>query len=207
MQGKDEPIPELGNRTWAELEVIEGETGHILFKDQIRQRSPDGWRAVDVRVRVTRPEDSLRARALARAWFAEMKLDPDRDLDTFQEMEQLCLLALALRTAKPPHAQLATHDELARGFDEGSLQDVLGRINVYKTLLDPRDSALTEDQIFAKIVAVAKRGHLGPLTDIAGHEQPSFLLRMAEEALRSPRVRSGLQSLETSTPAPSASTS
>lgn len=208
MRGKDDPIPELGNRTWKELEVIDGESGHLLFRDQVRERQRDGsWKAVDVRVRVTRPEDSMRARAAARGWFTELKLDPDRDVDMFAELEQLCLLALALRTAKEPHSQLATHDELARSFDEGPLQDVLGRINVYKRLLDPRESQLSEEEVFAKIVAVAKRGHLGPLTDIAGHEQPSFIVRMAEEALRSPRVQSWLQSLETSTLEPSPSSS
>lgn len=207
MHGTDDPIPELGNRTWAELEVVDGESGHVLFKDQIRQRTGSGWKAIDIRVRVTRPEDSIRARAAARGWANELKLDPDRDQDMLAEIEQICLLSLAIRTAKAPHAQLASHDELARDFDEGSLQDVLGRINVYKRLLDPRDSALTEEEIFKRIVAVAKRGHLGPLTDIAGHEQPSFVVRMAELACGSQKVQSWLQSLETSTPEPSPSAS
>jgi hypothetical protein len=203
MQGKDDPIPELGGRTWAELEVIDGESGHVLFRDQIRQRTKEGWKAIDIRVRVTRPEDSLRARSDARVWFAALKLDPDRDQDMLAEIEQICLLSLAIRTAKPPHAQLATHEELARDFDEGSLQDVLGRINVYKHLLDPREPELDADTVFRKVVAVAEVGHLGPLTDIAGHEQPSFLLRMARLACDSPTVQSWLQSRESSMPGPS----
>ncbi len=207
MHGDSEPIPELGNRTWAELEVIDGESGHVLFKDQIRQRTREGWKAIEIRVRVTRPEDSLRARATARAWATELKLDPDRDQDMLAEIEQICLLALAIRTAKAPHPQLATHEELARDYDEGSLQDVLGRINVYKHLLDPRDAGLSEEDVFKRIVAVAKRGHLGPLTDIAGHEQPSFIVRMAALACDSPTLCSWLQSLESSMPAPSVSTS
>lgn len=198
--GKDEAIPELGNRTWAELETVEDETGALLFKDELKKRTPDGWTQIPIRVRIPRPKHLLKARAEARGKFAELKLDPERDRDVFDELEQLCILALAIRTAEKPHAQFADVEELSQNYDDAALQDVLGRIAVYRQLVDPRDSKLTEDQMFEKIHAVAKRGHLGPLTDIAGPEQPSFIIFMAEQAMSSPKAAAWRQSLESSTP-------
>jgi len=195
-QAQEKPIPEMGNRTWSELEVIPSESGHILFQDQLRERTPGGeWKTIPVRVRIPRPKDNILARADARKWFGELKnLDPEKDADLFEEMEQLCLLAKAIRTFEPPHPQLATHDELASDFDEATLQDILGRISVYRQLLDPRDSNLTEDELWTKILAVVRVGHLGPLTGIAGHEQPSCVLFMASQALLSPKGRSFVES-------------
>lgn len=203
MQANTTPIPELGGRTWEELEVLEAEDGHQLFQDQIRQRKRSGWEAIEVRVRVPRPGEKFEARAEARKLFTEHKLDPDRDSDVLAELEQVCMLARAIRTAKAPHSQFATYDELLREFDEVSLQDVLGRIKVYEALLDPRESKLTDEQIFEKVVAISRLGNLGPLVDIVGHEQPSCVVRMADLALSSPRVQSWLQSLESSIRAPS----
>lgn len=204
MQANNTPIPELGNRTWEELEVLDAEDGHRLFKDQIRERTANGWKAIDVRVRVPRPGEKFEARAEARKLFTQKGLDPDRDADVLAELEQICLLARAVRTEKKPHSQFATYDELLTGYDEVSLTDVLGRIKVYEALLDPRESKLTEEQIFVKVVAIARLGNLGPLVDIVGHEQPSCVVRMADLALSSPKLQSWLQSLESSTPAPSA---
>lgn len=206
MQTPEEPIPELGNRTWQELEPLKDDQGHLLFRDQLRRRNKDGtFEAIPVRVRVPRPHHHGEARAQARAWGIRLKLDQDHDADMFAELEQLCLLSRAVRTDAPPHAQFADAEELAERFDEGSLQDVLGRLPVYKRLLDPREQRIDDDKLFDVVVKVARQGHLGPLTDIAGHEQPSFLLRMAELACRSPTVQSWQLSQENLMPGPSRS--
>lgn len=200
------PIPELGNRTFAELEVIEDDSDHsLLFKDQIRRRQRDGtWKAEPVRVRIVRGKLLAMCRAKARAWFRDNGLDEDRDKDLFDDIEQAHILALAIRTPTPPHAQYADVEELLQDYDEASLQDVLSRISVYRQLLDPRESNLTEEDVWQKIAAVARREHLGPLADIAGHEQASCVIFMARMALQSPTGQSWLQSTETSTPDPSA---
>jgi hypothetical protein len=197
----EDRIQELGGRTWAELEIIPGEDGHMLVRDQIRERDPasGAWRAIPVRVRIPRAMDLIRARADARAWFATFKdLDADRDAETFEEMEQLCLLALAIRTAQPPHAQLVECDELATRYEEASLRDLLGRLRTYRDMLDPRVSVKDENDFWHLIASVARVGHLGPLTDIAGHEQPSCVIFMARQALQSPTGQSWLQSQESS---------
>lgn len=194
-------IKELGNRTWAELEIIPGEDGHMLVRDQIRERDPasGAWRATEVRVRIPRPMDLIRARSDARAWFAQFKdLDAERDAELFEEMEQIALLARSIRTATAPHAQLAERDELATRYEEASLRDLLGRLRVYRDLLDPRVAVTSDDDFWHLIASVARVGHLGPLTDIAGHEQPSCVLFMARQALQSPTGQSWLQSQENS---------
>lgn len=205
MQKLSDPIPELGGRTWEELEVVTHGDGHLLFADKIRRRKRDGTlEEIPVRVRVVRVKELAEARAETRAWFARHKeLDADRDKDLFDDLEQVCILAHAVRTNDPPYSQFASADELARDYDEASLQDLIGRINVMRQLIDPRESCLTPDQVWSKIFAVAKRGHLLPLTDIAGHEQPSCVVFMASQALLSPMGQSWQRSFESSMPAPS----
>lgn len=195
-----EPIPELGGRTWEELEIVDHGDGHLLFKDAIRRKTKDGSVQMEpIRVSILRVPEIARARADCRRWFAELRLDEDRDKDIFDELEQVCMLAMAVRTAEPPYAQLATAEELARDYDEVSLQDVIGRIQVLRQQLDVRESHLTEDELWQKVFAVAQRGHLFPLTDIAGPEQPSCIVFMAEQAMNSPRGQSWLQSVGSST--------
>ena len=198
---QDQPIPELGGRSWAELEAARHDSGKLMFRDQLRRRGPDGSPEVtDVRVCVPSVQDHVQARVEAVAWFAKNAgLDRERDSELFDEVEQVCLLARCVRTAKAPHSQFADAEELGQ-YDEAALQDILGRLTVYKRLVDVREAVVTEDDFWLKVVAVAKAGHLLPLTDIAGHEQPSFIVRMAREACSSPTGRSWLQSSATSTP-------
>lgn len=208
MRDDQQRIPELGNRTWDELEVIEHPDGGLLFKDEIRRKLPKGWERVPVRVRVPRPAHNVEARANARRLFAQNKdLDPERDKDMFDELEQFCLLSIAIRDPESL-GQHADPEELAAQYDEESLKDVLERMQVYKRLLDPRDEIGDDtDKFWLTLLKVDRVGHLGPLTDIAGREQPSFVLRTVREALKSPTAPSFVRSRGTSTPAPSASTS
>lgn len=201
LRKSEEPIPELGNRTWTELELVEDEQGRILFKDQIRQRGKDGWKAVPVRVRVPRTPDLLKARRDARALVTAEKLDEVKDKDLFLGIEQACIVAVCLRTAEAPHGQFLDAQDLLADFDESGVVDVLARINHYKELVNPRPPVdLTEEQVFDLVLALRRHGNLGPLVDIAGDAQPSFIMRMAELAWSCPTVQSYARSLVTSTP-------
>jgi hypothetical protein len=202
----DTKIAEVGGKTWAELEVVEGEDGHQLVRDCIREKVPGAERTRDVpvMVRIPRPMDLVTARVDARMAFAKHKaLDADRDEDLFGEIEQLCILAKAIRTLGPPHAQLATWEELASRYEEGSIQEILGHVTVYRQMADPRLPIKTEDDLWLAVASVARAGHLGPLTGIAGPDQPSCVLFMARMALLSPTGAAWLQSLENSTQEPS----
>ena len=198
-----EGVPGFGGASWEELELIRHESGRLLFPDKLRRRDEKG-NVVETKVRVwvPVPDDSVRARTEARGWFkAQKDLDPDRDKALFEEMEQVCLLARSLRTYEAPHSQLMQHGELA-GYDEGGLKDIQERINAYKALIDPREPITTEDAFWRMLSEVARKGDVLPLLDIVGHEQPSCIVRMAREALRSPTAPSWLRSAETSTPEP-----
>lgn len=193
-------LDRLGGRTWDELETFEDTDGRLTFADQIRRRKPGGWEAIPVRVRVPRPRDLLAARKNAREYFAGAKLDETKDHDLFVEVEQLAIMALAIREGAEPHGQLADIDDLARNFDEASIRDIQSRINHYRDMLDPRQNELTEVDVFELLIAIKRLGHLGPLVDIAGGAQSGFLLRMADLAFSSPMVQSYAQSLVISTP-------
>jgi hypothetical protein len=206
---ESKPIESLGGRTWAELEAIRGDDGHLLIPDELRQRNARSgkFESVPVLVRVPRAKDILIARADARVWMSKFKgLDPERDSDVFDEMEQLCLLARAIRDPKTK-AQLEPAEDLSDKVDDKSLEDLLGRLQVYRDLTDPRESDLTEEQLWTRVAEVVRAGHLGPLTGIAGPDQPSCVLFMAHQALQSPKGRAFVQSLGSSTPAPSESQS
>jgi hypothetical protein len=199
-----EPIPQLGGRTWNELEVLDHtEDGCLLFKDQLRKRTKTGSvEVVDVRVRILRPMHLAKARVACRALCKRLELDVDKDTDLFDELESICQLALAIRTAEAPYGQLADPDELMAKYDEASLKDILGRIKELGNMLDVRESELTEEQLWSKIFAVSRAGHLLPLTDIAGHELPSCIAFMAFQAMKSPKGLAYVQLLGNSMPEP-----
>lgn len=203
-----EPIAELGGRTWEELEVQQHESGRLMFPERIRRRNAKGVvEETRVMVWIPNPSDNIRARVDARAWFAQLRhLDPDRDKAIFDELEQVCLLARAIRTEKPPHSQFCTHDELAE-YDEPVLHDVLERINAYKALLDPREPVRDEESFWRLVVAVARSATILPLADTAGRDQSACIVRMALELCRSPTAQPWLRSFGISTPEPSRSVS
>lgn len=200
------PIPELGGKTWEELGVLEHAAGQLMFPGKLRRRNKMGAAAeVPVRIRVPSPSDHFAARAEARAWMAkpELKLDPVANKDIFEQMEQLCLLAKAIRTDTPPHPQFEAAEDLAAKYDEGCLADIQEQVNAFKERLDPRPPLATEEDVWRTIVAVAKAANIDPLVDTAGRDQESCIVRMALEACRSPTGQRWLQSFGISIPAPS----
>lgn len=197
------PIAELGGATWAELEVKQHEDGSLLFPSELRRRDTTGKLVVrKVRVRAPRPGDHLNVRVEAVAWFARLKLDRDRDKDIFEQLEQLVLLARAIRSFEPPHEQFCAADQLA-DWDEASLKDIQERINLFKLALEPEDGELEDEQFWRTTLAVGRSADIGPLVGIAGRGLLSFVLRTAKEALLSPNAKPWLRLSETSTPEPS----
>ncbi len=201
------PIEAMGGRTWEELEVLEHEDGQLMFPAVLRRRTPKGEvHETKVRVRAPAPDDHFKARLDARRWMKTLELDAVADKDLFTQLEQLCLLARAVRVFESPHPQFATGEQLAK-YDETCLQDLQEQINAFKSELDPRDSVRTDEEFWRTTVAVAREAHIGPLADIAGRDQQPCVVRMALEACRSPTGQSWLRSFGISIPALSASTS
>ena len=203
-----EPIAELGGATWGELEVKQHVNGALMFPAALRRRDATG-KIVEkkVRVRVPTPGEHLKARVEAIAWFARLAgLDRERDKEIFEELEQLVILARAIRDYEPPHAQIFEGPELAE-WDEAALKDIRARVNLFKEALEPEDSELSEEQFWRTLVAVGRTASFDPLVDIAGRGLLSFIVRTAKEAMGSPNAKPWLRLSETSTPAPSPSTS
>lgn len=196
-----EPIPEFGGATFEELELVRHESGRLLFPETLRRRNEKGLIIeTKIRVWVPNPNDHVEARTEARGWFASKKvLDPDRDKSLFEDMEQACLLARAIRTGEAPHGQYCTAQELAT-YEETTLQDIQERINVYKGMLEVRTAVIDDATFWRAVVAVARRKNLRPLADIVGHAQISCVVRMAQEACLSPTGLSYAQSFASSTP-------
>ena len=203
MTDQPKTVAALGGRTFAELEVARHESGRLMFAGELRRVDENGVvRGQKIRICVPTPADQIEARVRARALFRSKKdLDPERDKDLFDELEQICLLSVAVRTYEPPHSQFAAPEELAQ-YDEGSLRDLLERINALKSALDPRVDALDDGAFWELVVQVAESGTLYPLAGIDGRVQRSSLVRMAREALASPTGRSFAQSRASSTPEP-----
>jgi hypothetical protein len=190
----------MGRPTWADAELIRHESGRLLFADRLRRYSERGELVeTKVRVWVPVPVDHVEARVQARAWFAGKKLDPVLNQKLFDEVEQVCLLARAIRTFEPPHPQLYQPEELGT-FDDGCLTDIQERINQYKDLIDPRVDVVDEDAFWRLVSNLAKSETLLPLADIAPRALRRCIVRMAQAALRSPTAPSSATSSENSTP-------
>jgi hypothetical protein len=181
------PIPELGGKTWEELEVARHASGRLMFKAELRRRNASGKvESIPVRVCVPTPLDKIQARSTARQWFGKIKwLDPERDKELFEEMEQVCILAIVIRASDGQHPQFADHEELA-AYEEASLRDIREYITLLEQQIDPREPITSEEQFWRMTFAVARGSTPLPLNDIAGHEQPSCVVRMAKEACHSP---------------------
>jgi hypothetical protein len=206
-----EPIESLGGRKWSELEVLEHDGGQLMFPAELRRRDKTGTTKVTpVRVRVPNPDDIFKARVEARKECKNRELDEKEDRDLFRQIEQLTLLSFAIRTAAAPHSQFTKLDDLVT-YDEGCLRDIQEQINRRKDELDPRDSVTSEEDCWKAIVETARRMDTSPLADIAGRDQHALVVRMAQEACRSPTGLSWLRSfgisIPVSSPSPSSSES
>jgi hypothetical protein len=201
------PIEGFGGRTWEQLDVVEHANGQLMFPGVIKRRLKGGdVRENKVRVRVPSPDDEFEARVAARKELKRRGLDEDRDKDLFDKLEQLEILALAIRTFEAPHAQFQKAREF-HDYDEGSLRAIQEQITQFKAEIDPRDRVQTEAEFWRLVVDVGRSASIAPLVDTDGRDQPSFVVRMASELCRSPTGLSWLRSFGISMPEPSASTS
>jgi hypothetical protein len=195
--------PEI-DTPFALLDVIEHASGRLLFKASLRRKSGGGKvKEEPCRVCVPTPDDSVNARIGAAMFFKKNPaLDRKVDADLFEQVEQMELLAIAIRADDGvDYPQMMDRAELAK-YDEASLHDIQERINIYKLLVDCRASELSQEQVIRTTLSMHRGKTIAPLADMAGPAQLSYLLGLVGLAVSSPAVLSYLRASESSTPEP-----
>lgn len=194
----DQPDP-----TFQNTEILEHANGRLMFPATLDKRNAKGQVVqTKVRVRIPNPSDLGVAHIRAVEWFAKQKaLNRKDDAELFATVEQLEIIAISIRTYEPEHGQFLDREELAQ-WDDASIQAIQERINIFKLMVDPRESDITDDQIIETARRITRAGHPGPLGDMAGPAQLSYFMRTASLALNSPQGLCYMQSLGTSTPEP-----
>jgi hypothetical protein len=167
-------------RTWEELEAIE-QNDSIYFPEKLWRRKANGkFEAEKVTVRVPRLPEMRAARAEAKKIAAEDGIDPKLDPIEFENLEDVCILARAVRNSTAPFEQLHPDPRVfEKKYDEASLTQLKVKMGAYKELLDPRPAKITREQFIATIAAVAERRDISPLRVIAGSAANSCIVTMA----------------------------
>ena len=174
----------LKGKTIEELAIVE-HGGRALFPDRIQRVKADGtFEGVEVYVRVPRAVEVMQARQDAREFFRKRKLDPKEDNDLFEQLDTFAVLARAIRDKAPPHDQFQPlefllSNEPGKGFDTESLLDVWTRLEVYRKMIDPRVTVVSEDDALRAAYEIDRCQNISPLAGIAGHELDSCIFTMA----------------------------
>lgn len=203
---------QLAKKSWGELEAVE-RGDHLLFPEKLWKRNKAGkFEVTPIMVQVPRMGDMRKARALAHVIAREDGIDPKFDSHLFDDLENVCIMAYAVRDATSPYSFMFARDKdtpdprmLERKFDEGSLSHLWSRLAPYKQLLNPQLTRVTRDEFMAVIAAIAERRDIAPLLAIDGLARDSCIVTMACLLQSLMTRQSSSQSSESSTPEPSAS--
>lgn len=208
-----DPLEILRSKTWEELEAIEHE-GRVLYPDALRRRTAKGEvTEKKVLIRVLRKDERrkafLEAVKLAQGSgvlpkeLADLSNVRAKAIDDqlFDDLDTLCILARAIRDPEPPHVQHGTAEDLEHDYDMRSIEELWSRYKVYEDRSDPRLEIVDEKTMWSALRALAKAGHILPLTELASPSQNACILFGASQALHSPKYKSFLESTGRSTQA------
>ena len=189
---------QIYRKSWAELEAIEN-NGRLLFPDKIYKRNARGEAiGIDVMLQVPREADNRFAKLEARKIGLAAGADMDRDKDDiFEQLEMLCLLWRCVRNTTQPYEPLVMEPlELEKFYDLSSLVNVYGKIDTLAGMLNPHVDALTEEDCWALVGAIATSENILPLHACAPDSQNFFVLFMAAQLSKSQEYKSYLESQE-----------
>jgi hypothetical protein len=199
----ERPAERLANEGWEGLEVVEF-ADHLLFPDTLERRTTSG--AVEQRavyLRVPREHEFRAARFKARAMAKDDGLDLDRDRDLIANLENICLLSVAIRNNTPPHEPLEPDPmRLERTWDRVCLTRMWERLDEVNVKLNPQNGSITRDEMVALVAKVARERSLDPLVGYGSVARNSFVIFMADLLTASLVRRSLPESSGPSTPAP-----
>lgn len=198
MSEAERGIESLLSQGWKNLEAVEFK-GRLFFPEKIFKRTAKGdLAAEDIYLRVPREHEIRKARAEARRIAKEDGIDPEKDADLFETLDNICLLHLAIRNPKPQHEPLVGFPhELEENYDSASLAQVARKLRALMVAIDPVPPDLTEEQLLAVVAALAKDRTVLPLAVCDPASQHTCILYMAA------RLQSYLDSKSSSEPSDS----
>jgi len=175
---------QLLKQSWSDAEAMEF-AGYLLFPAEIYRRKKDGsFERVQVALRVPRMHELRQARTQARAIARSQGLDPEADKDLLGDLENVCILAMALRSGTPPHEPYEP-DPLAleSKWEKASLVQLWNKLEALYQVIDPAPSSISENEMFVLLAKLAKERNLGPLAAYAPDARTFFIVTTAERLL------------------------
>ncbi len=202
----DPVVEQLVGKNWDEIETLE-HAGYLLFPDKLYKRNRQGGLDEEpIVLRVPREHELRKARVQANKIAEDDGLDPDRDKDLVDNIETVCILALAIRNSTPPHEPWKPNPrELEKRYDRGALMQLWGKLDALTHVLNPAAGSITKEEMFALVAALAKERNIVPLHVYEPDVQASFIVTMAVQLMSFLVSKSSSASSEPSTPECSAS--
>lgn len=177
-------VEQLLSKSWSEVEALE-HAGYLLFPSELRRRQKDGtYKAQPIMLRVPRQHEVRAARVRARAMAAEDGLDQELDKDLVSDLENFCLLSIAIRNTTHPHEPYEPDVRLLeKNWDRASLVQAWNNLDSLYRVVDPAPSEISEPEMLMLMAKLAKEQNLGPLAVYGPAARESFIVFMASRLL------------------------
>ena len=187
-----------GMRNWEGLNVVESEIG-LLLPEKIRVREKSGGlKEQPVRLACPTNAQRIKARTRARARASNLGLDPARDgqdKDLVEELERAEELAFAIREPDGDPSQMYPDGEalMAALANYRVIQQLYQLLDIWVVMNDPRYGEFDGEKLWRVLSEVVRRGDLSPLALIGGVDQQSCMMLSARAALSSPMAPSSVR--------------
>jgi hypothetical protein len=168
--------------TWGDIEAIEV-NDRVLYPHTIyRPRAKGEPEAIQVMLRIPRENETRKARTQAREWAMREKLDPKVDVDLFDNLDTMCILAMCIRNTTPPYEPwIPTPEELERTYERPVLDAVWARLEALRQVVNPRFEDVDDETFSALVLTIAKKASIDPLVVLDSDGLQSFIVRMAQQ--------------------------
>ena len=174
-------LEQLMKADWKGAGVLEY-ADYLLFPDELIRRKADGsWDRIPVMLRIPREADMRAGRRDARAWAKRESIDEKEDRDLFVNLENMCILAGAIRNNTPPHEAWEPDPQiLDKRYDKVCIKRMWNRLDHLLLIIDPEPHELSGAEIIALTAAIHRSRSLGPLVAYAQVAQTSCVVGMAD---------------------------
>lgn len=212
MTAKPNSVAEwFAGKSLADLEVIEHE-GRRFYAESIKRRDPKTGTVVEQPVLLRTPDTTTQALARqdALAWAqkltkskAPLKISEAEAIlgaSIFEDMDTVCLLARCTFKREMPGAMYRLYEFFEEGHTKAAIYELFARLDFYMLQEDPRAHAISEEEAWQAVGAIARVRHCGPLVAIAGSARDSFITFMASRLHSYRTLNAGSPSTETSSP-------